>query len=166
MTTIASDGITVAADSCVTANDLRVKAPETKLQREGGYLFGIAGDISMMEPMIDWYLKGAISTKHPRHCTTTTFTFLVFLPDEVQMFNQQSDYVDKYRYPYTTGTGAQLAMGAILHGATPYEAVKCACKVDVYSAEPITTHTIPPLPKQARKTKTGRTRRATQGPAR
>lgn len=158
MTTIASDGITVSADSLSNCDGFREPKPEKKLVLKGGYLFGICGDIGVLPYMVDWYLAGKKIVDYPK--PGVSFAFIVFLPQHALAYNEDGPYPSMRDYPVTFGSGGQIARGTMLHGATPYEAVRAACRVDTRSQEPITTHTIPPLPKQKRATKTGRTRRS------
>ncbi len=48
--------------------------------------------------------------------------------------------------PCGVGTGASLAIAAMLGGATAFEAVKIACKLDINSTEPVHRLTLNPRP--------------------
>lgn len=143
MTTIACDGKTVSVDSLALVNGMRVPFKQSKIQERGGYLFAHCGTTLMFEPMIRWYLDGADPAKYPLTHPEYHFAFIVFFPTHCDEFTDKLPYPDRCDYPCTFGSGDQLAMGAMLHGATPYEALCCATRADTRSGGTIVTKQIP-----------------------
>jgi hypothetical protein len=133
VTTIASDGYVVAADG------LRCRGPEiidretVKLRIEGGELFGLVGVFAVFEAAMAWYLAGAEPGKQPQAGPDDYWTLYVFRKDGVEKFNHNCPYKEVMPYPFSTGSGADYAMGALLAGAPPKAAVAIAARLDVHT---------------------------------
>lgn len=138
MTTIVCDGRTVASDSAVICNGLRVVPHDCKkIVERRGYVFGIVGEVKMLEPMIAWFLGGAKKDNYPPG--KNDYQFLVFYRDRVVAYDESGVLGDDYLYPATFGSGRQVARGALQVGATAETACAAACALDMGSAEPVIT---------------------------
>lgn len=144
MTTIASDGRTVAADGLATVGDEPVSFSLRKLARlSDGTIVGLGGSQRLFEPMIKWYVAGCGEDNLPKTTASDEFGFYVFLPDKVLCFNHGSPYPSVYGYPFAGGSGEDYASGAMAFGATPTQAVEIAAKFNVKTGGEILTFNIP-----------------------
>lgn len=131
MTTIASDGKTVAADGLSTFIDERVNHDYRKITLfEHDKLFGFTGKEAIFKPAIVWYLGGADPDKIPK---AKDWGLYVFTLQGVDRFTDESPYADRFPYPCAFGSGRDYAMGAMLAGASPKKAVEIAALLDVYT---------------------------------
>lgn len=136
MTTIAYRRGVLAADSQITSGDLRAGRAR-KIGRHLDVLAAWAGKVHDGQPFLRW-VEGGMEGEPPEmeHATGALF----FPKEEVVLFHSggsESRYVDTFGM----GTGGEIAQGAMLAGATPFEAVKAAIKLDIYSGGPVRTLT-------------------------
>ncbi len=147
MTTIVSDGKTAAADSSLTRGHRVLPYGSTqKLIERDGLLYGLTGSIRMLEPLIAWYRAGANPKDKPTSDKEDTYWFMVFYSDCVIDYDETGPYPDRNAYPYTNGSGADFAKGALAAApnTTPFEAVRVAALCDVYTdGHNISVHTVP-----------------------
>jgi len=129
MTTIATDGRSIAADGQITGCGTIHSTSFSKLHRlEDGSIFGFTGAPFDKQAWID-FLEG-------RTDTLTAFEdseALVLKPDGTVLCYNHIGRSYPQTVPAATGTGAPVALGAMLAGATASEAVKIATLVDTYS---------------------------------
>lgn len=151
MTTIAYDGRFVAADSLRCCDDIRHLNPARKLRFEpkSKVLFATTGYSGLMNPWVDWYLKGAKpdDDARPKLTDEDSGDFIVFsLEKGAVLFSQMVPYpVELGIVPNAWGSGRKIALGAMDyafgHDSDAYgsavRAVQCACKRDIFSAFPI-----------------------------
>lgn len=136
MTTIATDGITIAADGlCTDGNGSKYNQDEVKLIKDGNAIFGLSGTTCLMPHLIDWYIKGCKLEGLPRVDNEFHWHLLVItLNNPIKYFSNGCPYPDIFTDKYITiGTGAQYAKGAMMAGATPKKAVEIAAKCNVYT---------------------------------
>lgn len=134
MTTIASDGITVAADGLIVKGTERIRTDAVKVTQRGGYTFAATGHTAAMEPAIAWFLAGAKPADKPG----MGWSLIVFHPDRCESYSDEAPYPDRYPYPAAFGTGAEYAMGAMRAGACPAKAVAIAADLDTHTGGTIT----------------------------
>lgn len=142
MSTIASDGKTIAADGkAVTGHEVTCLKRE-KMRSGPGCIYALTGDSAFFVPMIDWYEAGANPKELP--CGTgVDWAFLVVRMRGVERYTSGHAYPVVWGFPVAEGSGAQLAMGAILAGCTPKRAVEIAALRDIYTGGEIAVMTIP-----------------------
>lgn len=138
MSTIATDGQTVASDSQMTSGDNRVVGlNHTKLHRGKGYIVGFCG-FPVQQPLFEKFIE---TGEKPDGLDMKDCTGLVVKADGIFIY----EFVLlplKMQPPFTMGSGEATAYGAMKAGATPLEAIKIACEVDVYSGGAITSYTV------------------------
>jgi ATP-dependent protease HslVU (ClpYQ) peptidase subunit len=133
MTTIATDGETMAGDGLMTGNGAIFSTEEQKVrQLKDGTLVGCCGNSYNAPAFIEW-LEGGEKPE-----LSEDFEALVLLPD-----GTCRGYDHKLRWislplPQATGSGQDFALGAMAVGASPEEAVKAACERSVNSGGKIT----------------------------
>lgn len=136
MTTLATDGTEMAADGLVCAGNLVSATDCPKIERlSDGRIVGAAGDLISAEAFRRWMRDGQGE--------------LPLLDEEFEgVVADGSSHVVVYDFrcrplrlptPYAAGSGRELAMGAMLAGKSPTEAVEIACTRDVYSGGSIIT---------------------------
>jgi ATP-dependent protease HslVU (ClpYQ) peptidase subunit len=139
MTTIATDGKTVAADTQASIGGERMQRPHVKIERRGNRIYGVSGTAALQPLLIDWYEKGHVLDDLPKVRESLNWTMLVMEPGSVKILGETCPVPDDVSYPFAIGSGAEFALGALFAGASPLEAVKIACLLDVNSGGMITT---------------------------
>lgn len=143
MTTVASDGKTVAADG-QTSNGAEINNIDiVKIKASGNAVLGFAG-LSALRPVVfEWWEKGADPSEVSGPMKDQEWGLGVFLHNEVRYYSHSCPYPSLYGYPFAMGTGENYASGALLAGATSRQAVEVAAQKDVYTGGKITVLEIP-----------------------
>jgi ATP-dependent protease HslVU (ClpYQ) peptidase subunit len=136
MTTIACDGKTMAADSRGSRGDLIVSNVLHKLVRLGdGSILGIAGR-SSTAPLLAAWIEG--KGEFPEN--SGDWSALHLTSKELRLYSSESGKASNpLSLPAAIGSGAELALGAMLAGATPDGAVTIAATRDPFTGGPIHT---------------------------
>lgn len=138
MTTIATDGKSMAADSLITAGPERV-GYTTKVHRsKDGRIFGCAGPSTDCVQFGQW-INGDLSEK-PK--LGDDFSALVLNADGKVLYHNNQLIPIEYLSPMTIGSGEGVAMGAMLMGASPEKAVELAITRDTKSGGAITVEAL------------------------
>lgn len=134
MTTIATDGKTMASDSRATSGDVIVGRRVKKLWKlEDGTIIGGAGTQTQILKFVEWFQKDDDS---PPPKKLNDLMVLVLYPDgKIDQF--EGGVFLPTEAPAAIGTGWISALTAMDMKATPAQAVKMAIKRDVYSGGPI-----------------------------
>lgn len=147
MTTICTDGKTIAADTLATHGDLICQGPRKKLVCRDGRIFGWSGPTCFQSEWIDWYLAGAKpGTTLPGLGDDDDGNMLIVETDgslKFALLGKTNSRVSEACYPMAVGSGRDFAMGAMVHGATAEDAVRVAMKLDPYSGGDVVVVTIP-----------------------
>jgi ATP-dependent protease HslVU (ClpYQ) peptidase subunit len=136
MTTIATDGRTMAADTHSSTGGLIVNRSAVKVTRaKDGSLVGVAGDCSGDALFRRWLDDGEQQDKLPNFRGADEFVALVLRPDgRLDAFDSSLVPVE-YQLPAAIGSGGQLALGAMLAGRSPAQAVAIAAQRDNATGE-------------------------------
>lgn len=144
MTTIASDGKTVAADGQETWGAEPVRMDREKVKLVDGFLYAFTGVGALFDPCIAWYAKGADPKEVPEaKGDNSTWGLSVFFPGRVEYFSSTCPYKAEYHYPFALGSGTDFAMGAMLAGCEPRRAVEIAAEKNIHTGGKITVVEIP-----------------------
>ena len=138
MTTIAyRDGI-LAGDTQSTEGYYK-STKMRKVFKVNNHLIGFCGDAAAIPPLKLWVRHSfAPEDELKKVVSHLSFSMLV-IPPEGKVFYKYSDAINVFReeYPKThfksEGSGSDIAIGALITGATAVEAVKAAIQVDIYS---------------------------------
>lgn len=147
MTTIATDGRTVAADSLITNGRSCVELyNQPKIYHEADRVFAASGDIYMVEPMIRWYLKSPKCPDvkaFPTHRTEDSCQIWIF--EDGQLYEITSNFPHKLQIqaPTAMGSGHHYARGAMVLGHSPAEAVWAASVWDPGTGGDIVSFELP-----------------------
>ena len=132
MTVIATDGESMAGDSLTTAGNQVVAFRQKVFKFADGRIAGACGDTTECRKLMRWLEHGG-----DKPDVGDAFA-LVLSPDGT------AEYWDKeleplpYIVPMAIGSGGDLAIGAMLAGASPEEAVKLAIERDISCGGEIT----------------------------
>lgn len=131
MTTIATDGHTIAADRLVTGGGL-VHGTVRKLHRaQDGSVIGVAGTTFIIDAFVRWYNDR--DRPEQFDAKTDNFEALILKPDGTVWCYDQHGNCYEAGAPSAIGSGSGVAYGAMAAGATPAEAVRIACDRDTCS---------------------------------
>lgn len=141
MTTIATDGHTMAADGQVTSSrDYIVHTAETKIKRtSSGKIVGCSGGSGGDEPFINWLENGGDAPK-----LDESFCALVLSADGPPRVYWHDCTSNEIAVPYAIGSGAPFALAAMDLNKSPEEAVVYASTRDVYTGGVITAFQLEP----------------------
>jgi ATP-dependent protease HslVU (ClpYQ) peptidase subunit len=130
VTVLAWDGRTLAADTAVSDGEGGTKTRfSRKLRRTGdGRLIGGAGDVGPMIELMDWLESGTDDVlpkiKGSAEC-------IVVMPDRtVAVYETSGIPIDVDEPVAAIGSGADLALGALLAGASAVRACEIAIERD------------------------------------
>lgn len=144
MTTIACDGVRIAADGLVTGNGAihHRSFPKVHALRSGAVV-GITGTIFLYQEALD-FLEG----KRDSLDVGDDFEAIILHPDGRTECMDGKGRRYAQPAPCATGTGASFALAAMAAGAGAREAVAIACDLDPYSGGLI-VQLAPTQPKEA-----------------
>lgn len=138
MTTIATDGKTIAADSRTTGMWI---GQHEKIFGIGDSLFGVAGAMSRAMKVVDWLAAGCPAESRPE--TEDDFAILQLSGKGIWIWDSTLRPV-QMGTPYAAiGSGAPFALGAMLAGKSPRQAVEIAAKLDECTGPPIISVRLP-----------------------
>lgn len=118
----------MVGDGALTWFERLVSSKSRKVHRlDDGRLLGIAGKMKDCLGLIAW-LNGSA----PRPKKLAVSALLVSCDGRVELIVDDADPVE-IEVPAAVGSGSELAIGAMLAGASPMEAVQIACSRDPFS---------------------------------
>lgn len=126
MTTICTDGETIAADMLVTGNGLTHGTVSKLAKAQDGSIIGIAGSPFDLYSFVEWY-EG--DRNQPWSAAEDTEILVLSPGGVIQCFNHLGrSFV--CTAPQAIGSGAGVAYGALAVGASPKQAIEAASKYD------------------------------------
>lgn len=134
MTTIATDGLMMAADGLITENERVCMTDCVKIRRlKDGRIVGFAGNAYNWDAFAKWLEDGGdVPSVHDG------FASLVLWPDgHVSSFDEHGREFPECA-PAAIGSGSSVAIGAMDAGKSAKEAVLIACKRDIHSGGIVT----------------------------
>lgn len=137
MTTIATDGITIAADGLGVCGSERTWRDAKKLKVVGKRIYGITGDAPVFDALIQWHEDGAAPEKIPK-IENPTWRLIVVDDAGLRCFTPSCLFPDTFPFPQSFGSGADYAAMAMHLGLSPRDAVEKASHFDVYTNDTIT----------------------------
>lgn len=139
MTTIAyRDGV-IAADTRVTSDSI-ITGSVRKVSKNGRVLMGVAGTAAMARELRAWFDEGCQGPLPPNpHPLDKEWSVWALIATPTDVYIVQESGICRNTAPYhAMGSGRELALGAMAHGATAEEAVRAAIKHDTSSGGEIT----------------------------
>ena len=126
MTVIAWDGKSIAADRQEQIGYLHFTTAKMQRTKAGEVMAG-AGKASKVGVMMEWYNSGADRDKYPEFQSGDDFVLLVVVDKYgCRVYERESLPIRHDDDFVAWGMGAEVAMGAMGHGATAKEAVLIA----------------------------------------
>lgn len=132
MTTIAFDKTHIAWDSQITQGGEKLHVPAEKVWIVGKKVMAFAGDYGMLDDVIEWHTKGA-RAKAARDSLQGNWELLVVDKNGAFIYSNDVPHKSPVMPPFAMGSGSYFARGALLAGASAYQAVQIACRCDVFS---------------------------------
>lgn len=123
MTTIVTDGQTIAADGMRTWNGELRGLSFQKLTVRGNRIFAYCGSTPLMGPVIDWFEAGADPKAMPPH-GDPDWTLLIIDSMGLRKASYVCAFPETFNYPFAIGAGGDYALGAVWAGATPRRAIE------------------------------------------
>lgn len=140
MTTIAyRDGV-MAADTLATRNGNRA-GTAIKIAKRGKLLAGASGSSDCCQAFRAWFMGGCIGHCPPMGDPEKSWAEgVIVMPDgALAVFGPSSSWLDRpYGGFWASGSGGDLALGAMAAGATAEEAVKAAAMLDINTGGDVT----------------------------
>lgn len=134
MTTIATDGETMAGDGLTVSNGTIFGRNAQKVhQLSDGRIVGIAGCANYVDPFLEWLSEGG-----DKPDIGDDFEALVLNRDGTVVSYDHKCRPLAEELPTASGSGREIALGAMVVGASPEEAVKAACDRDTSTGGKIT----------------------------
>lgn len=138
MTTIATDGKTMAGDSQTTADKQRVASRPKVHRLKNGTIVGCSGHATDARAFVRW-MDHESGDRPP---IGESFEALLLRPDgTVEWIDHKFEPVE-YLVPMAIGSGGDIALGAMLAGKSPKRAVKIAALRDSCTDGKITVESI------------------------
>lgn len=147
MTTIAWDGVTLAADRKALVDS--IEATVCKIRRlPDGSLLGTTGDFTGGLAVISWIEAGADPEKLPRRQDTDDWVGVIQVrPDRTVWLYERGAVPFQVLSPnFALGSGQPFAATAMYLGHSAREAVEIACALDPHSGKGVDTLTLEPAP--------------------
>lgn len=148
MTTIATDGITIAADGQTLAGWEIINRTTKKILVKDHVIFAVSGLHGLLAPLAAWWLAGCDPNKLPP-CTPGDDGWNLLVIDKDEQGNVRTQLLSHrvpHPYPvppvFTLGSGADFARMAMLMGADARTAVARAMEIDAGSGGEILSFNI------------------------
>lgn len=135
VTTIAYDGISLAAEGRSTVGNEIIREDVEKIKVIHGRVYGMVGAITLLDAAIEWHNSGADPAKLPPYPGEESWFLIVIDEHGLFCYSSKMPYArcNEFNIPTAFGSGDHFALGAMLAGKTAKEAVEIACKVDTQS---------------------------------
>ena len=128
MTAVATDGKVIAADGRATKGDEIINDNVVKIFRVPKGIVGGSGDFHMILEYVAWLKKGA---KKPfRQCNEGESFHIIYLREDGVWYVSSSNNCKEHEVsvPFALGSGSEYAIGAMLAGRSPRQAVQIAAQ--------------------------------------
>ncbi len=138
MTTIAARAGVLVADTQMTYADSPTSVPKLKLFIAGDYAVGVCGSCDKIPTIRQWFEQLYCTPESmPERLWEDSYDILAMNADG-GIFTLFGDTLHELPVNYfALGSGRLVAMGAMAAGSNAVEAVKIACKYDVYTGGPV-----------------------------
>jgi ATP-dependent protease HslVU (ClpYQ) peptidase subunit len=148
LTTIACDLKEMAADSCVTYDDIGVGTGQyasKKLHRIGKSLFGERGESTAEVPLVlEWIRGGCKQKRRPTLTKNADFFLLELSPKGIFLWTHHLARDPVYEPNFAIGSGTKAALYCMrVLKMSPRRAVEEAAKVDIYTKAPFVVERLP-----------------------
>jgi len=132
MTTVATDGITIASDGLVVSSGEVICRDSVKVECTELAAYCGAGTLSMLPVAILWVKRGA-HVEHAPPGGEHGWTVWKVTRDGIEEYSSTEPNPIWYNHPHALGSGSSYARVAMRLGRTPKEAVEIASEFDIYT---------------------------------
>lgn len=140
MTTIAFDGVTMAADGRSTSGYVIATDEFVKVHRTNGKLWALCGEPRFIDSIARFLTDGTpIAQSKDDECL---YEYIVWDGCKLMSYMNDRSVGDEWHYPMGFGSGGNAATAAMRAGLNAIDAVKVAITMDVYSGGKITALTL------------------------
>lgn len=143
MTTIATDGTTICADSLRTFGNERCLAPSVKIEvaqypmKGEPVIYARTEHNGFSRAAIEWHRIGAHPSDCPKGGEGDSWTLIVIDKHGLRQYTADNPYGEDVPYPHAWGSGCEYAMGAMLAGASAEKGIEIASRLNIYTGGPI-----------------------------
>ena len=149
ITTIATDGKTIACDTRVSSGLNTYPARITKIHRVGDRFVGTCGDLWQTQ----MYVKYLLEDKPLPSKELKDFNALI-LDKDGTIYHVDTTFNElELTGPFAVGSGMDFAIGAMAAGASPKEAILIAGQYDPYTSPEALVYHVRELKKKEKKVK-------------
>jgi hypothetical protein len=121
-------------------SEIILSGSSVKIRRHKGLLIGGAGCTAICHRFHEWVVNG-MKGKCPVEGFNSANGFIVAPDGKVVVWGSSGPWVNETGM-ISFGSGGDVAMGAMLAGASAIEAVEAAIKIDVHSGGPVRSLTL------------------------
>lgn len=139
MTTICTDGKSMAADRLVTGDNVIYGTTTKIIQLDDGTIIGHTGNAYQFSAFVQW----CNTRQHQPFDGKDSMEALVLTPDGLIRCYDEHGRSYIAQAPQATGSGAAVAFGAMKAGATPAEAVEIAALYDTRTGGGVDAYSLP-----------------------
>jgi hypothetical protein len=141
MSIVAWDGKTLAADRRMVSGELPLEHPKLFYRQEVRWYYAFTGWAEHIEPLMEWHCRGKPQSDYPAFQSGTNWTRMIVATQTELLEYTSTPYPIKHRLAVFTafGAGRDLAIGAMSHGANAEDAVKIACRWNIFCGGQIDT---------------------------
>ena len=132
MTTIATDGITIAGDGRRMFGDEIRGDDHKKIRVVDGKIYAFSGAAALFGPAVKWYQDGHDAKSVPKE-DNNTWVLVVIDQSGLTRITSWLPYPDTYDPPFAMGAGEDFALGAMRSGRSPEEAIHLTAKHFVHT---------------------------------
>lgn len=137
MTTIATDGKSMAGDSLTSGSNTILRFAPKVLKAPDGRIFGCCGLVTDCLKFQAWMLNGGDQPE-----LTDDFDALILNTDGTVDWIDKNYTPVRYMVPHAIGSGSEYALGAMFMGADPAKAVEIAMIRDLSTGGDITSEAL------------------------
>jgi ATP-dependent protease HslVU (ClpYQ) peptidase subunit len=145
MTTIATDGRSMAGDSQMTGGSQVLRFSPKVSRLADGRIVGACGPTTECIKLVRWISEGGDKPE----LSDEVCAIILNADGTVDWLDHKLETISGNLVPYAIGSGGDLALGAMLAGASPAQAVAYAASRDVHTGGEITVLAIEPQIKAA-----------------
>lgn len=139
MTTIATDGVSMAGDGLITDNGIITMTDCRKVRRlKDGRIVGFSGNAYGYDVFAEWLENGAEGEPPKFHDGNNGITCLALCPDGSVLTYDEHGRPFREKAPFAIGSGQRFAIAAMDLGKSPEEAVRYAATRDPFTDGEVT----------------------------
>lgn len=137
MTTIAYRDDVLAADTQITCGS-QIDGWATKIYRLGSVLYGATGSSGLTEAFKSWLCRGMVGEAPALKDGESTANGYIFPGGNRVVWRYENVWCSHEAPFFAYGSGGEIALGAMLAGATAEQAVRAAAERDTNTGGAIT----------------------------